>query len=64
MTMELLNQLIKAINDINSTMQYEKIKIKMTNSRVIEPTFAQDIDFEELHKLIPTQPIFKPNALQ
>jgi hypothetical protein len=64
MTMELLNQLIKAINDINSTMQYEKIKIKMTNNRVIEPTFAQDIDLEELHKLIPTQPIFKPNALQ
>ena len=42
----------------------KNIIIKITNNRVIEPTFAQNIDLEELHKLIPTQPIFKPNALQ
>ena len=67
MTMEVLNKLIKLINEIytNPTKkQYENIIIKITNNRVIEPTFAQDIDLEELHKLIPTQPIFKPNALQ
>ena len=60
-------KLVNLINEFytNPTKeQYEKIKIKITNNRVIEPTFAQDIDLEELHKLIPTQPIFKPNALQ
>lgn len=60
-------KLVNLINEFYSNPtkeQYEKIIIKITNNRVIEPTFAQNIDLEELHKLIPTQPIFKPNALQ
>lgn len=60
-------KLVKLINEFYSNPtkeQYENIIIKITNNRVIEPTFAQNIDLEELHKLIPTQPIFKPNALQ
>lgn len=60
-------KLVNLINEFYSNPtkeQYEKIIIKITNNRVIEPTFAQNIDLEELHKLIPIQPIFKPNALQ
>ena len=60
-------KLVNLINEFYSNPtkeQYENIIIKITNNRVIEPTFAQNIDLEELHKLIPTQPIFKPNALQ
>lgn len=61
------DKLANLINDFytNPTKgQYENIKIKITNNRVIEPSFAQYVDLEELHKLVPTQPIFKQNVLQ
>lgn len=44
--------------------QYKLITTKIRNNQVIEPTFAKDIDLEELKSTISTQSVTNPNTLQ